>query len=406
MTPLTIWVLDQRVSIMDDDKPLAGVTVLFDPPAGGEKVKKTTEADGHVTFEADFTKGGAAVTVASPDHVLFTLVDVAPDRVYSNGIGKPASDAVVFPPRQSGDEALSVSLQGTLTRKRDPASTVDLSASAIRRLGSLQTTTASYMLRAPRGRPFFLLAHETKTVVNEESSIENQHLASFRFDVAARTADGALDLDLGASTPLAVRTVHLRADMPSGGAFGAGSRGSAIAVSADSELLVGALQKAKPSADGKAFDLEIAAAGVDIAPERVLTRATLVAADGARSSRTEQGLVADGTRWSDFPAPPLVPDGNRGLEEPIPLDGFPQGADLRVDIVGAGRLLWIVRGPPGGFHGSSLLLPPLPDDRFSVLRAMLVLVSVSAQLDRVLLPSSGEIYRRVSSTHDIPTRSH
>ena len=46
--------------------------------------------------------------------------------------------------------------------------------------------------------------------------------------------------------------------------------------------------------------------------------------------------------------PPSIPnpDGSRTVRDPIPLDGFPAGADLIARVFAGGQLLWILYGPP------------------------------------------------------------
>ena len=409
-TPFTVWVFDEPLDVGDADRPLADVTVMFDPRDGGERVFAMTAADGHATFEVDFAGGGVAVSVLSLDHALVTTLEASPEtaRARPNTFGKPQSDLVIVPPRLArATVAATAELRGALTGKSGPTSSVDLSVQGVRRLGSVETNGSSYVVRAPRGRPSFMLGHVSKPVVDDGVSRTFDPVKSFRVEVAARATDSTIDIDLAAASALPTRLLHLRAEPPSGDGspFGSGSRGSAAVVSADSDLLLGPMRKAGASADGRAFDIEIVSAQTDIAPERVLTRATLVAPDGSRSVRVEQGVVADAAVWTDFVLPPTVvaPDASRSLNDPLTLDRFPPGADLTIEIGAGGQLSWILVGPPGGPRDKSIRIPPDPGV-FSSTDVQVLSVAISARLDRVALPPHGEIFRRASTSRPILVR--
>ena len=202
-TSFTVWAFDERTSADGADTPLAGAEVAFDPPGGGARVIATTAADGHVTFEGDFTRGGASVTVYEVEHVLVSALQASPEsaRARANTVGKPAADLVLFAPRL--DDALrrsTVELRGALLSKRDAASAIDLATSGLPRLGIATVTPTTYVLHAPMGRPFFLIGHETKSLVNTAGTVENDHVASFRVDVPASSVDTSLDVDIARVT--------------------------------------------------------------------------------------------------------------------------------------------------------------------------------------------------------------
>jgi hypothetical protein len=194
--------------------------------------------------------------------------------------------------------------------------------------------------------------------------------------------------------------VKVRAEYPKSptSAFGVGTRGSATVVSADSEVLVAPIKSARPSSDGRAFDIEMSVAETDIAPERPLTRVSILAADGSRSVRLEPGVAADGTTLNDFLAPPFVAANATptALTEPIVIDDFPAGAELVMEVYAGTQLAWIIEGSARALDGPITLPVPL-----EVRLPALVAVSFVARTDRVDLAPRGEIYRRVSTSHDV-----
>jgi hypothetical protein len=402
-TPFTIWVLEERLGLETDERALAGVTVVVD--GGGTRATKTTEPDGHATFDVDLSAGGVTVSAFTTDHTVVTMLDASPEtaRARADLHGKPASDLVIPLPRQ--DRLVrdrSVALTGAFSRKREATSAIDLSASVLPRLGSTRTTEATYELRVPRDRSFFLVGHELR-LVEGDVAISHQHFRSFRIDAAPRAADATLDIDLDAAPALTTRTIHLRAELP-GSPFDATTKATAAIRSVDSPLLVGPLVTSKASADGRARDIEIAVADTDVAGERVVTRAVLSAANGAASVRTELGIVSDDTSFVDFPLPPSVPDDtNRTLVDPIALDDFPPGADLRIQAFAGGQVFWIVHGPPGGLRSKTVKLPEPAGLSFSA-DVQLIALSIEARMDRLPLAPVGEIYKRVAIAPDLVVR--
>ena len=399
--PFTVWAFEERTGPARTDTPLAGAQISFDPPAGGARVLATAAEDGHATFAADFSAGGGTISVFDRAHVLVSVIGASPSSAAArpNPLGKPASDLVLFAPRL--DDAVrgaSVELAGAL-KKRDVASSIDLSASGIPQLGATETTGATYVLRAPRGRPFFLIGHESRNIASDPEKVENELLGSFRIDMTPLDADTTRDIDVSKASPLDVRVVHLRADFPSGPTrFGAGTRGAATVISADSKVLIAPIKSAQPSADGRGFDLQMYVAGTDISPERPLTRASLVARDGSRSIRVEPGIAGDGTTWSDFLTPPLVKESATptSLTEPILFDDFPAGAELGIEVYAGTQLAWIILGSTRAPLDPVKLPVPL-----EVRLPALVAVSFVARADRVTLAPRGEIFRRTAVSHDV-----
>lgn len=409
-TSFTVWVFEERTAVEvaeRGDQPLAGAEIAFDPPGGGTRRIARAAADGHVAFDADFRRGGASITVFDVDHVLVSVLQASPDtaRQRPNELGKPSSDLVVLLPRL--DELVrrtSVELRGALARKRDAASLVDLSASGVPRLGSTTTELSSYAMRAPRARGFFLLGHETRKLATATpSDVDNEHIGSFRIDAPPLAGDAVIDVDVAGATRLSTRAVRVTAQAPNDprSPFGAGTRVSAIVVSADSELLIAPIRQARATnGEPRAFELAMTVADVDIAPERPLTRVALVAADSSRSVRIEPGIAADGAVWKDFPLPPFVPEASRSLADPLPLDDFPDGADLVVEVYGGNDLGWRIFGPPGGLRDRTVKLPSPLEIRLPAL----VAVSILARTERVALPPRGEVFRRTAITRDVVMR--
>lgn len=409
-TPFTIWVFEERLTLDAQDEPLANVRVAFDPPDGGERVTRTTGLDGHVTFEGDFTGGGASVTVLSDEHVYLTMLEASPDtaRARPNTIGKPAADLVVFPPRfDSSVERSTVELRGNISGKRDPDHVVTLAVGSVPRLGSYRALESTYALRAPKGRPFFLLGYETKTLVDKEGIVvESELLKAFRIELPARTDDQKLDLDLTPLASLPTKLFRVRAEVPqgSGSPFGGGARAFATTASADSRLTVAPFARSSVSADGRVFDVEATLVDTDIAPERLVSQVELVAPDGSRSVRRSPGVMTDGMVWKDFPVPPTIPDpeASRALRDAIPLDGFPPGADLVASLYAGGRLVWLLNGPPGGPRKKTFTVPYR--DEIGQVDVQIFALSLSACTDRVALSPRGELCRAESTFRDIHLR--
>lgn len=405
-TPFTVWVLDAPLVLGGEETPIAGAKVAFDPAGGGERVTRTTEPDGHVTFEADFTRGGGAVTVLSEDHVYLTRLEASPETARSrpNRSGKPAPDLVLLPPRVDRvTTGLTVELRGTIVGKADPTHVVSLATSGLARLGSAQALEEAYALRAPKGRGFFLLGHETKTLVDREGVVvENGLVKSFRLDLPAREDDQLLDLDVAKLPALPAKVARVRVEGPTAGPFGPGTRAFASVGSADSDLVVG-LFAASSDAGGGAFDVDVSVVDTDVGAERLLTQAQVVAPDGSQSVRVEPGALGPGP-LRDFVLPPTIPDPDapRTIKDPIPLEGFPAGADLEARLFAGGSLFWIVEGPPGGPTAKSFTVPYR--DEVTQVDAQVFALSLSARAGRVELPTRGVVYRATGTFRDVQLR--
>jgi hypothetical protein len=415
-TPFTVWVFDGGATTADDGAPLPGVMVALDLPdananasaSAAARIIKTTEPDGHVTFDADLSHGAVHVSAFSPDHTLVTMLEASPDtaRARPNTFGKPAEDlAIILPRLDATIRSAAIGLHGAISGKRDPSDSISLSASAVRRIGQAETKAATYALRGPKNLPFMVLGHESGAQGDMNGVITFEHVKSFRIDVPARGADELLDVDVGSMTALPVKPLHVRADVPAGAAspFVPGTRASAIVGSTDSALLVGTFGSVAATSDALGFDLVVNVAQTDIAPERISTQAAIVAPDGTTSIRTELGIATDPTVWSDFLFPMPVADTNRSIADPIPLDGFPTGAELRLEVFAADQLVWVLHGPPGGPRGPTVTMPPALGVDFPI-SVQLVALSIIAQADRVPLPPHGELYRRVAVSRDVNLR--
>ncbi|MBX3218937.1 MAG: hypothetical protein KF795_00375 [Labilithrix sp.] len=406
--PFTIWVFDEPLSLDGENEPIANVVVAFDPPGGGERVTKTTDADGHVTFEGDFSYGGASVTVLSDEHVYVTMLEASPETASArpNVIGKPVPDLVIFPPRfDRVIEARSVEVRGNIFGRGSPYNVVSLAVSSLPRLGRAQALESTYALRAPRNRPFFLLGHETRTLIDKEGHVvDDELLKSFRIELPARADDQLLDLDLLKLPGLPTTLLHVRAEAPlaENGSFAAGTRAIAYVHSVDSGLEIGLYARTKPGTDGRTFDIDVSVVDTDIAPERALSQAVISAPDGSQSVRSEQGTMADGMVWKDFLLPPTIPapDAPRKIRDPIPLDGFPAGADLVARVyAGGGQLLWLLYGPPGGPRAKTFAIPYR--NEVGSVDIQLFALSLTARMDRVALSPRGEFYRFESTFRDV-----
>jgi len=403
-TPFTVWIFDEQTTIADADAPLPNVMVALDSPAGGDRVVKTTEADGHVTFDADLSAGGVTISAFSSDHTLYTMLEATPDsaRARGNTFGKPDGDLVIVLPRLDDTfRAQAIQLSGKITNKQDTKDVMYLAASGLTRLGDAETALSSYALRAPKNKPFFVIAHESGTIVGTNGQMTVGHIKAFRIEVPAHPADATLDIDVGAAAALPIKALRVHAQAPSN-VFGTDTQSSAVVESADSRLLVGAFQGTTANSDGS-FDIDIALADTSITPERVMTTATLVASDGSSSTRHELGVVADGTAWTDFLVPTTIPDGDRATTDPIPLDAFPPAADFRAEVFGASQLVWVVEGPTGGPRSKSLLLPAPLGIEFPV-SIQLLSVSIIAEQDRVALAPHGQLYRHIATSRGIDLR--
>lgn len=394
---LTIWVYEEPLFAGEPRTPLADVEIAFDPPEAGERQTLRTDPDGRAIVKGDFSSAGGSVTAISKDHLVVTALDASPKRPRGNPIGKPPEDVVlVLPKLDTGVLARSVEMKGTLIGKTSK-SVIDVSTSILPRLGNTVTDRPNYALRAVRDRPFVLVAHE-QTLPDGPNETPDP-IKSFRIDVPARDVDGTLDLDIANAPALKTQSVHVRATLPP--SF---ERCSVIAQSAESTLLVGAFRHAS-IVDGSSCDAEMTVADVtSIAPETAITTTTLVAADGARLTRVDQGIATDGARVDGFLTPlAAIPDASRKVGDPIPnVERPPPGATMKIEVFANEQLVWVLDTPTGGLTTSSVTLPK-PAISFSADVTLLAIVIV-VEADPVVLPSGKVIYRRSAMSRDIIVR--
>lgn len=371
---LTVRVVEEPLLAGDaNDRPVAGAEVAFDPPSGSvERVTATAGDDGRATFDVDegALRGGAAVTVYSAEHLSYSRLDVTEREI-----------TLVIPRLDNATSERTVQLSGAITGKTPVGSTVDLSASKLDRLGRTTTPTETYALRVPRSQPFFLIGHEQLT--------QGALVRSFRIDVSAKDADARLDIDLPSVPALTARSVHVKVTPPA--SMTSGATITANVVSAESSLFVGTPGKVEGN------DVELSVVDTDLGGEHVVTRGVVIGADGARSVRTEVGVAQDGTSWSDLAECPKIPEASRLKTDPIPLSDFPDGAELRVEMIAGGKLGWVLLGPPGGLRDKTIRLPP----SFRVEFPSLVAVTIAAQIDPVDVAPGRRVYRRVGVSRDV-----
>ena len=403
MTPLVVWVLDEGTEPGEEPGPLAGAAVAFDPPGGatGRRVERTTDASGHVIFEADFGQGGGHVSALTSEHTLVTMLDVSPAsaRARPNSYRKPVDDVVVVLPRLDRTfVGRGVDLRGAMTGKQDEAHLVSLTASTTRRLGRSLTNETRYALRAPRGRPFVLLGRETREDLEDGRVVALEHVKSFRLEVAPRTADGVLDIDVGAERALATRTIRIRGTLPD--TLEPSSRLFAEVASLDSQVSLG--ETVVRAATGSVVaEAPVVLADTDLGGERLVTSATWVSFDGAVSRRSELGIATDGATLDGFLPPPVVAGASRRITDPIVVERLPPDADVRVEVFGGGQLFWILRGPP--LRGGRLVLPP-PFGLSFTTDVQVLALRIAAETDRIDIPPHQELYRRVAVSRDILVR--
>lgn len=371
---LTVRIVEEPLLLGDpSDRPVPSAEVAFDPPSGSvARITAIADGDGRATFdvpEGDL-RGGAAVTVFSPDHLSFSRLDVTERDL-----------TLAVPKLDVATSDRTVQLSGAIIGKTPLGSIVDLSASKLDRLGRTTTPTETYAFRVPRAQPFFVIGYEQ---LNQGALVR-----SFRIDVPAKESDARLDVDLASLPALVPRTVHVKVTSP--GSMAGGATTTANVISAESSLFLGTPVKVEGN------DVELSVVDTDLGGERAITRGVVIGADGARSIRTEVGIVPDGTTWSDLVECPKIPEASRLKTDPIPLADFPDGAELRVKMIAGGKLGWIIAGPPGGLREKTIALPP----SFRVEFPRLVAVTIAAQLDPVELGPGRKIYRRVGVSRDV-----
>lgn len=386
--PLTVQILEEPLSFGESPRALAGVNVALDPADGaGPRETQRSGPDGRVTFGVDPRKAWS-VTVLSDDHVYVTMLEAAPG---------PAPLVLTTPPLERVVRERTVGLRGTIAGKRDKLDVVSVATSSVAWLGATRALQESFDLRVPRERPFFLIGHETQTLLDRDGFlVSDAHVKSFRLDLPARGDDQLLDLDLAALPSLPVRNIVVKATIPP--SFGEGTRAYAAVNSADSGLEVGLYAAARTGGGEASIDLAMVDTGVG--SERLVSRVELLRADGARALRTELGTMTDGMRWSELPDPPPAPAGATVVTDPLGLDGFPAGAELRASLFAGGKLVWILRGPPGGPRAPSFRIPYRGE--IASVDVQLFALTVTALRDPI--DGSGGLYRRASTSRDITLR--
>jgi hypothetical protein len=385
-TTLVVRTMTTPILVGEAPAALAGALVAFDPPGGGARVTRTSDSEGVVQFEGAFHRGRAKVTAFAPEHTLVSKLEV-------NG----TTEVVLQLPRLDlAVAAGSIEVRGAIAG-RSGRTTLDVSASLLERLGSVQTRDDGYVLRAPRDRAFLLLGHELRAIDGSAGS-ESEVVRSFRRDVAASAADVLLDLDLARESALTSERRRFVVRPPAG----LEARAYATVESAETELLVAPFLRSVPRSDG-GFDVDVGAVDVDVAPEHALTRVVVAALDGARSIRQEPEVLRDGATVEGFLPPPTVADASRSLSDPIPLDSFPSGASLRLEVVAGGKIVWVLETVEEAEAPSVLRLPAPLGISFSA-DVQLFALSVIARAERLDGIASERAYRRISISRDVPLR--
>jgi hypothetical protein len=355
LVPMTVWVYGEPQFVDVAPQPLAGATVIFDAP-GGTRVEKVTEADGHVTFEADFTLGSANVTVVAANHAALSMVGATPDalKLAPPALGRPAGDLVLVPPLQVPS---MVTLSGSFTNKLDPANVVVLTTTGS--FDQRETPTDFYSLVVPKDHAFTIVGHEGKPGAAQPRNILNGDVRMFRIDQAAIAQDTKLDIDLSIGN-LTAPKVHWKIETPGGdtGPLGVTTRGIANVVSTSSNVNLGPCIASTVTPTG--FDVELQVAQTDMGGETIVSRTIVLLADGAQSMAQEVGIAPEGTVFKDFLTPPPITFERQRVTTPISLEGFPENASPVVQLFGRQGLAWVIVTPYRAPHGSTLQLPAVP----------------------------------------------
>lgn len=384
---LTVRVVEEPLSAGEVPRPLAGVNVALDAGDGtGDRETLRSGADGQVSFRID-PRRSWSVTALSDDHVYVTMLEVAPGPEL----------VIAVPPLDRAGRDRTADLRGAITGKRDKLDVVSLAASSLVRLGATRALEGTFGLRVPKDRPFFLLGHETQTLLDRDGFlVSDAHVKSFRLDLPARSDDQILDLDLATLPSLPAQNIVVTATIPA--SFGEGTRAYASVRSADSDIEVGLYAAARIG--GREATIDLAMVDTDVGAERLVSRVELLRKDGARALRTELGTMSPGMSWNDLPEPPPAPGGAAVVTDPIALDGFPAGAELQASLFAGGKLSWIVRGPPGGPRATSFRIPY----RGEITSVDVQLFALTLTASRSPIEGSGRLYRYASTSRDVPLR--
>jgi hypothetical protein len=362
-TKLTVWVLaSDTTTIAPEAAP--GAKVYFDPPGGGARVEGVAEADGHVTFEVDFTKGEAGLTVVHEGYISTSILGLTPERIKAIPIrlDKPETDVVVaLPPTAASLPKLS----GAITNKLAADNNVVVSSTRVH--SPLVEGLDSFNVSVPRNRPFSLIAAEGKFAVLAPGSraIENTEFRLYRADHAGLSADGKLDIDLTTATVVTAPKVKWTVELPGGdaGPLGAAvvSRCIASVASFDSTAMIGPLVKSTPTPTG--FDAEVQVGQTDIG-EQIVSRAVIALSDDSQSVVNELGAMPEGTVFKDFVTPPTLTVERQRVSDPIAVGGVVPGQLVLVQLNGRPgpaaepQLVWTIIARADAANTITLPTPP------------------------------------------------
>jgi hypothetical protein len=148
-------------------KPLQGATVALDPPGGGERIEKKTDADGKVTFDIDWTAGDVTVTGHLDGYAMETFTNLNPARIAAMPDSRKEGEALkilLYPLVSTAPESVSVS--GTVTGLKDPAHDVVVNVQRSTVASEWKgTATETFKVTAPKGADFVLQGLEMEDSV-------------------------------------------------------------------------------------------------------------------------------------------------------------------------------------------------------------------------------------------------
>lgn len=346
--PYTIWVYHARDTATDSHTPIGGATVAIDPPGGGERVELTTEADGHVTTNIDFTKGTANISVSAPEHAVISLVGTDPDVIASipkpnNPVGKPDTDFVfVLPTNGKGSIARSVELSGKITGKTDAGNIAGLMPTGSYQ--SWQGPADTYAVRVPKDKPFTLMGFEAPVY---DGSLERGFVASpvrvFRTERPAMSANGTFDIDVSQGT-LSTTPLNWKIEITGGdsGPLGGTSVCFANVNSIDSGANIGLSEKRELLPDKSGWTLLTQLAQTDLAPEQMRSITVIQNTDKSASIAQQLGAAPDGTVFKDYLLPASVIVTKQTRADAISLEGAPAAEQINIDLRSGQDTEWLV----------------------------------------------------------------